>query len=51
MWQFAVGLFLVELSPQSLRLTATYGFASGGAILLFGAIIGHWVDTTPRLKC
>ncbi|KAJ8314091.1 hypothetical protein KUTeg_008652 [Tegillarca granosa] len=50
MWSFGVGLFLIELAPESLRLTATYGFSSGGAILLFGAIVGDWVDNTPRLK-
>ena len=49
MWQFATGLFLVELSPGSLRLTAIYGFASGGAILLLGALVGDWVDKNPRM--
>ena len=51
MWQFAAGLFLIELSPGSLRLTAVYGFASGVAILLLGAILGDLVDTKNRLKC
>ena len=50
MWSFGVGLFMVIISPESLRLTAIYGFASGGAILLLGALVGDWIDRTPRLK-
>lgn len=50
MWQFGVGLFLVIISPDSLFLTALYGFAMGAAILIFGPIIGDWVDRTPRLS-
>ena len=50
MWSFAVGLFLITLSPESLRLTAIYGFVSGGAILVLGAIIGDAVDRYPRLR-
>ena len=45
-----MGLFMVIISPDSLRLTAIYGFASGGAILLLGALVGDWIDRTPRLK-
>ncbi|XP_064638843.1 solute carrier family 40 protein member 1-like isoform X2 [Lineus longissimus] len=50
MWQFAVGLFLVNLTGDSLQLTAIYGFSSGGSVLLFGALIGDWVDRNPRLQ-
>ncbi|XP_078573219.1 ferroportin-like [Branchiostoma floridae x Branchiostoma japonicum] len=49
MWSFAVALFLIELSPGSLRLTAVYGFSKSCAVLLLGAIIGDWVDRTARL--
>ena len=49
MWQFGAGMFLVTIDPNSLRLNAIYGFASGGSILLFGAVIGDWVDRSPRL--
>lgn len=53
MWQFATGMFLIALQPESLRLTATYTFASGGAVLLLGPIVGDWVDRYPRItgKC
>ena len=48
-WNFALGLFLVEITPQSLTFTATYGLAAGCAVLLFGTVVGDWVDITPRL--
>ena len=50
MWAFGVGLFMVIISPESLRVTAIYGLSMGGAILLFGALVGDWLDRTPRLK-
>ncbi|XP_078571615.1 ferroportin-like [Branchiostoma floridae x Branchiostoma japonicum] len=49
MWAFAVALFLIDLSPGSLQLTAVYGFAKSISVLLLGAIIGDWIDRTPRL--
>ncbi|KAI8489962.1 hypothetical protein Bbelb_323230 [Branchiostoma belcheri] len=49
MWSFAVALFLIDLSPGSLRLTAVYGFSKSCAVLLLGAIIGDWIDRTARL--
>ncbi|XP_068101032.1 ferroportin [Hyperolius riggenbachi] len=50
MWHFAVSLFLVELYGNNLLLTAVYGLVVAGSVLLLGAIIGDWVDKTPRLK-
>lgn len=50
MWSFGVGLFMIELAPESLQLVASYGFSKGAAVLLFAAIIGDWVDSTPRLR-
>ena len=50
MWQFGIGLFLVELEPESLQLVAIYGFISGAATLLLSTVIGDWVDRTARLK-
>ncbi|XP_046573533.1 solute carrier family 40 member 1-like [Haliotis rubra] len=49
MWCFGVGLFLIELSPTSLLLTAVNGLATGVTILLAGALVGAWVDRTHRL--
>ncbi|KAL4222197.1 hypothetical protein ACF0H5_018234 [Mactra antiquata] len=50
MWQFGVGLFLVIIAPESLLLTAVYGFVTGAAILLFGPMVGDWVDRMARLQ-
>ena len=50
MWSFAAGLFLVIIHPDSLQLTAVYGLTLGASMLLFGALIGDWVDHTPRLR-
>ncbi|XP_033640075.1 solute carrier family 40 member 1-like [Asterias rubens] len=50
MWTFAVALFLVEIEDLSLRLTAVFGFALTVSVLLFGTLVGQWVDRTPRLK-
>lgn len=45
-----MGLFLISVSPESLHLSATYGLCMGAAVLVFGSIIGDWVDKTARLK-
>lgn len=50
MWHFAIGLYLVELTPGSLRLTAIYQLVSTLSIILFGPLVGDWVDANPRLK-
>ena len=49
MRHFAVGLYLVKLSGGELRLAAVYGFCGGGCVLLFGGLIGRWVDDNRRL--
>lgn len=48
-WAFAMGLFLVEITPANLQFTASYGLVGGLAVLLFGTVIGDWVDSTSRL--
>ncbi|XP_033758766.1 solute carrier family 40 member 1-like [Pecten maximus] len=50
MWWFGIGLFLVEVTPHSLQLTALYGFSNGGAMLLLAAVIGDLIDKSNRLK-
>ncbi|ELT96968.1 hypothetical protein CAPTEDRAFT_165404 [Capitella teleta] len=49
MWLFASGLYLVHLDDNLLRLAASFGFAGGGCVLLFGGLIGEWVDRHQRL--
>ncbi|KAJ7354739.1 hypothetical protein OS493_030516 [Desmophyllum pertusum] len=50
MWHFAIGLYLVELTPGSLRLTAIYQLISTLSIIIFGPLVGDWVDANARLK-
>ncbi|XP_070542962.1 solute carrier family 40 member 1-like [Ptychodera flava] len=50
MWRFAVGLYLVAIEVDSLRLTAVYGLVLGLSALMFGAVIGNWIDANPRLR-
>ena len=50
MWSFAVGLYLVELTPNNLRLAGLYGLSNALTVVLFGPVVGNWVDTNTRLK-
>ncbi|XP_042865052.1 solute carrier family 40 member 1-like [Penaeus japonicus] len=50
MWMFAGGLFLLEVTPGSLRLAAVYGAALAVTVILCGAPVGRWVDTNSRLR-
>ncbi|CAM6128922.1 unnamed protein product [Calypogeia fissa] len=50
MWEFAVGLFMIEVWPTSLLLAAVYGLTEAASIAIFGVIVGNWVDRTSRLK-
>ncbi|KAK4320472.1 hypothetical protein Pmani_008638 [Petrolisthes manimaculis] len=49
MWMFAGGLFLLEVTPGSLRLAAVYGAALALTVIILGAPVGRWVDRTSRL--
>lgn len=50
MWMFAGGIFLLEVTPGSLRLAAIYGAALALTVIILGAPVGRWVDRTSRLK-
>ncbi|XP_071965972.1 solute carrier family 40 member 1-like [Antedon mediterranea] len=50
MWSFGVALYLVQFEDGLLRLTSIFGLARTISVLLFGAIVGEWVDRTPRLR-
>ncbi|OQV16415.1 Solute carrier family 40 member 1 [Hypsibius exemplaris] len=49
MWSFTSALFLLQLFPDSMLLPAIHGFITGLCVIMFGALIGEWVDRTPRL--
>ncbi|KAK9290110.1 hypothetical protein L1049_008274 [Liquidambar formosana] len=44
MWEFAVGLYMINLWPDSLLFAAIYGVVEAASTALFGPIIGQWVD-------
>ncbi|XP_039886966.1 solute carrier family 40 member 1 [Simochromis diagramma] len=50
MWHFAISVFLIELYGRNLLLTAVFGLVVAGSVLMFGALIGDWVDRNPRNK-
>ncbi|ODM98129.1 Solute carrier family 40 member 1 [Orchesella cincta] len=49
MWDFAVGLYMVILFPDSLLLTAVLGFSISLAVTTFGGPLGTWIDKTKRI--
>ncbi|KAK9290223.1 hypothetical protein L1049_008390 [Liquidambar formosana] len=44
MWEFAVGLYMINLWPDSLLFAAIYGVVEAASTALFGPIIGQWVN-------
>lgn len=50
LWNFAVGLYLVKLTPGSLQLTAIYGLVVAATAIFISPAIGGWIDRTPRLR-
>ena len=50
MWSFAVTLFLLRLFPESLLLVGIYGLIMQLVVIVFGTIVGDWVDNNPRIK-
>ena len=50
MWMFSIGLFLVEIGCGSLLLPAVSGLAVALSVVLFGSMVGDWVDRNARLK-
>ena len=49
MWNFAVPLFLVSLQSFDLKLPAAYGLATTATVIVFGPMVGDWIDHTARL--
>lgn len=48
MWHFAISVFLIELYGHNLLLTAVFGLVVAGSVLIFGVLIGDWIDRKPR---
>ncbi len=48
LWNFAISIVLVKIGGD-LRLAAVNGLIAGLAVMVLGAAIGKWVDSTSRL--
>ncbi len=44
MWEFDIGLVLLQLQPGSLRLVSIFGLADGGLQGLLGGTVGAYID-------
>lgn len=44
MWEFAIGLILLELRPGSLTLVSVFGLVDSGAQVLAGPHVGAYID-------
>lgn len=44
MWEFSVGLYMINIWPDSLLLAAAYGVVESASTALFGPLIGELVD-------
>ena len=49
-WEFAIGLFILEIFPDTLLPVAAYGVFEGLVKMLGGGHAGAYVDRTPRLE-
>ena len=50
MWNFAIGLYLIELTPGSFQLSAVCGLVRTPVAFLFTPVVGHWIDRSDRLN-
>ncbi|KAG0554856.1 hypothetical protein KC19_12G125500 [Ceratodon purpureus] len=50
MWEFAVGLFMLQVWPDSLLLVAIYGLVETASVATLGVVVGELVDKWPRLR-
>lgn len=50
MWEFSVGLYMMNIWPDSLLYAAIYGAVESASTALFGPIIGTWVDKLTYVK-
>ena len=48
-WDFALGIFMNLINPESLRLAAIQGFLINISVILFGSTVGNWIDRNKRL--
>ncbi|XP_061375830.1 solute carrier family 40 member 2-like [Gastrolobium bilobum] len=50
MWEFSVGLYMIDIWPDSLLYAAIYGAVESASTAVFGPLIGKWVDKLSYVK-
>lgn len=50
MWEFSVGLYMINIWPDSLLYAAIYGAVESASTALFGPLIGTWIDKLTYVK-
>ncbi|KAK4396061.1 Solute carrier family 40 member 2 [Sesamum angolense] len=50
MWEFSVGLYMINVWPDSLLLAAAYGVVESASTALFGPLIGQLVDKLSYIQ-
>lgn len=50
MWEFSVGLYMINIWPNSLLLAAVYGVVESGSTAFLGPSIGQWLDRLTYVK-
>ncbi|XP_020578242.1 solute carrier family 40 member 1-like isoform X3 [Phalaenopsis equestris] len=48
MWEFSVGLYMINILPDSLLFTAIYGVVEAASTALFGPAVGTLVEKIPH---
>ncbi|KAL1331153.1 hypothetical protein HN51_048407 [Arachis hypogaea] len=50
MWEFSVGLYMINIWPDSLLYAAIYGAVESASTAVFGPMIGRWLDRLSYVK-
>ncbi|XP_057458728.1 solute carrier family 40 member 1-like [Lotus japonicus] len=50
MWEFSVGLYMINIWPDSLLYAAIYGAVESASTAVFGPLIGTWIDKFTYVK-
>ncbi|KAK1412444.1 hypothetical protein QVD17_33704 [Tagetes erecta] len=49
-WEFSVGLYMINIWPDSLLMAAAYGLVETASTTLFGPLVGQWLDNSTYPK-
>ncbi|XP_035839962.1 solute carrier family 40 member 2 isoform X2 [Helianthus annuus] len=49
-WDFSVGLYMINVWPDSLLMAAAYGVVESATTALFGPLVGQWIDNSTYPK-